>query len=75
MKLGGCVNYSTCSLETEENQAIAAGFRERVPGVSLEAERQITPFIDGVDGAYAVCLVRAAEGQVNCGEAASPWHS
>lgn len=54
LKLGGMLVYSTCSLEPEENAATARAFVERRPGFRLEAERELLPFQDEVDGGYAV---------------------
>lgn len=56
---GGRVVYSTCSLEPEENQAVVRGALARHPGLELVQERELTPFADDVDGAYAACLRRA----------------
>jgi 16S rRNA (cytosine967-C5)-methyltransferase len=50
--------YSTCSLEPEENQGVVARFLEKAPAFSKERERELVPFRDGVDGAYAACLRR-----------------
>lgn len=58
---GGLLVYSTCSLESEENQAVVAGFLSGQPGFKLEAERQLTPWGNGVDGAYVACLRRVPQ--------------
>ena len=57
---GGVLVYSTCSLEPEENSELVTQFLAAHPGFTLEAERQLLPFADGVDGAYVAKLKRAA---------------
>ena len=57
LRSGGTLVYSTCSLEPEENGAVVARFLERHPSFRLDAERQLTPWQDGVDGAYVATLV------------------
>jgi 16S rRNA (cytosine967-C5)-methyltransferase len=49
---GGILVYSTCSIEPEENQQVSISFLERNNAFKLSAERELTPFHDGVDGAY-----------------------
>jgi len=49
---GGVLIYSTCSLEPEENSEVVKQFLASQPDFKLEAERQLLPFADGVDGAY-----------------------
>jgi len=56
LKPGGVLVYSTCSLEPEENQAVVGKFLESHPAVKLESERQLLPFVEGVDGAYVATL-------------------
>lgn len=53
---GGTLVYSTCSLEPEENQELVRRFLAEAPGFRLEQEWELTPFADGVDGAYAARL-------------------
>jgi len=52
LKAGGILVYSTCSLEPDENQEVVQQFLSRHSGFSLEHERELLPFADGVDGAY-----------------------
>jgi 16S rRNA (cytosine967-C5)-methyltransferase len=58
VKPGGVLVFSTCSLETEENHAQIAAFTAAHPEFALDAERQLTPFADGVDGAFVAVLRR-----------------
>ncbi len=59
LKPGGTLVYSTCSLEPEENQQLVGRFAASHPAFQLKAERELTPFGDGVDGAYVARLVRS----------------
>jgi 16S rRNA (cytosine967-C5)-methyltransferase len=56
VKPDGVVVYSTCSLEPEENAEVVRGFLDDNPGFSIECERSLAPFTDGVDGAYVARL-------------------
>ena len=56
LKPGGVIVYSTCSLEPEENSETVKQFLAANPSFKLEAERQLLPFADGVDGAYVARL-------------------
>jgi 16S rRNA (cytosine967-C5)-methyltransferase len=58
LKRGGVLIYSTCSLEPEENAGVIKQFLDNSAGFTLERERTLLPFIDGVDGAYVARLAR-----------------
>ena len=56
LRPGGTLVYSTCSLEPEENGAVVQAFLAARPDFKLMGERQLLPFVDGVDGAYVARL-------------------
>lgn len=58
LRPGGVLVYSTCSLEPEENQEVVKQFLGENATFRLESERELSPFIDGVDGAYVARLKR-----------------
>lgn len=55
---GGTLVYSTCSLEPEENGALVAAFIKAKPEWELVEQRDLTPFREGVDGAFVAVLRR-----------------
>ena len=57
MKPGGVLLYSTCTINREENQNMAAWIMEQFPFV-LEEERQLLPGTDETDGFYFARLRR-----------------
>lgn len=59
LKPGGTLVYSTCSLEPEENSEVVKQFLTENGGFTLAIERELLPFVDGVDGAYSATLQRA----------------
>ena len=58
LKPGGVLVYSTCSVEPEENREVVAQFTASHPQVRREAEHELLPFADGVDGAYVARMKR-----------------
>ncbi|MDB6020897.1 MAG: Sun protein [Pedosphaera sp.] len=59
LKPGGTLIYSTCSLEPEENGEVVKQFLVEHPQFKLEQERELLPFVEGVDGAYVAKLLLA----------------
>lgn len=58
LKPGGILVYSTCSIDQDENNEVIKKFLENNSGWRLDCEKQLFPFRDGVDGAYAARLIR-----------------
>lgn len=58
LKPGGTLVYSTCSLEPEENSELVREFLALHPFMHLQRERSLTPWENGVDGAYVARLVK-----------------
>jgi 16S rRNA (cytosine967-C5)-methyltransferase len=58
LRPGGCLVYSTCSLEPEENQDAVTQFLIEHPGFRLERQRELLPFADNVDGAFVARFTR-----------------
>lgn len=62
LKPGGTLVYSTCSLEPEENERVVEEFLKdaSASGWVLLRQRQLSPLVEGVDGAYVAVLQKAA---------------
>ncbi len=56
VKRGGCVVYSTCSLEPEENELLVSAWLKSHPEFRRQDTHQSFPPVSGQDGAYAVLL-------------------
>jgi len=53
--------YSTCSLEPEENESVTSEFLQGHADFKLESQRQLLPFVEGVDGAYVARMRKAVD--------------
>ncbi|OUP01152.1 16S rRNA (cytosine(967)-C(5))-methyltransferase RsmB [Sellimonas sp.] len=56
VKPGGCLLYSTCTINREENEENTAWFLGEYPEFVLEKEKQYLPGIDPCDGFYLAVL-------------------
>lgn len=57
LKPGGVLVYSTCSLESEENETVVDRLVSELPGARVLEKRSYLPFRDNCDGAFVARLV------------------
>jgi 16S rRNA (cytosine967-C5)-methyltransferase len=60
LKPGGVLVYSTCSLESEENEGVVRRILESSPVLRLAEKKRSLSFRDGFDGAFAAKIIRIA---------------
>ena len=58
LKAGGILVYSTCSLESEENEEAVARLQKNFPDLELLEQKSVLPFRDHFDGAFAAKLLK-----------------
>lgn len=58
VKRGGCIVYSTCSLEPEENEVLVSAWLKSHPELTIRCSQQSFPPDSGRDGACAVLLAK-----------------
>jgi 16S rRNA (cytosine967-C5)-methyltransferase len=61
LKENGRIVYSTCSLESEENEDIVARWVREHPGFSKVKARTAFPPKSGTDGAFAAVIRREVD--------------
>ena len=59
LRPGGVLVYSTCSLESEENEEVVQVLA-KMPTLRLEEQKYLFPFRDNFDGAFAAKFIQAA---------------
>ncbi|MGJ8696087.1 MAG: transcription antitermination factor NusB [Verrucomicrobiaceae bacterium] len=57
LRPGGRLVYSTCSIDSQENIDLVNTVAARFPHLLLKESRQLLPFVDETDGAFAALLL------------------
>lgn len=58
VKRGGILQYSTCTINKDENQKVIKDFLKKNKDFSILEERQFMPHIDGTDGFYVCKMIK-----------------
>ena len=58
VKIGGTLVYSTCTMESAENEDLVAKFLDRHSAFKLISTRKLLPTIDGTDGFFIARIER-----------------
>ena len=61
LKPGGRIVYSTCSIDPQENLELVTKFSNAHPELELSDHKQLLPFRDECDGAFAALLLDQRE--------------
>ncbi|MBN7772049.1 16S rRNA (cytosine(967)-C(5))-methyltransferase RsmB [Clostridium aminobutyricum] len=59
VKTGGILQYSTCTINKQENQKVVKEFLRKNKAFSILEERQFMPHIEGTDGFYVCKMVKS----------------
>ncbi len=59
VKRGGILQYSTCTINKQENEEVIKEFLKKNKSFSIVEERQFMPHIDRTDGFYVCKMVRS----------------
>lgn len=59
VKRGGVLQYSTCTINKQENQRVVKEFLRKHKNFSIVEERQFMPHIDFTDGFYVCKMIRS----------------
>ena len=61
VKKGGVLQYSTCTINKNENENIVREFLRKNKEFSIVEEKQFLPHVDGTDGFYVCKMVRSED--------------